>query len=273
VSRTGLFLHTETPPPLFTQVKLVLELRGGELSCTGQVVRHVTPEQSGAWGMAPGFGVELQHVPADFHETFMRLLAGERTPVPFVQGNPAAEEVLRGYRNRPQGDHYALLGLPLDAPRERVREVARQARQSLESLLSSPVSAEQRTQVERQLERVAQALSVLGHLERRTEYDASRRNVAGIIRCLAEGLTVSQLEEARRLFLARERGADGRSLVHLLSARLFEKSGQNPQALAAYEQALQADPLNLEGLQGYRTLQLRAKGEPRRPSGSWPSRT
>ncbi|WP_309889786.1 protein kinase domain-containing protein [Archangium sp.] len=274
VSRTGLFLHTETPPPLFTQVKLVLELRGGELPCTGQVVRHVTPEQSGAWGMAPGFGVELQHVPADFHETFMRLLAGERTPVPFVLGNPAAEEVLRGYRNRPQGDHYALLGLPLDAPRERVREVARQARQSLESLLSSPVSAEQRTQVERQLERVAQALSVLGNLERRAEYDASRRNVAGIIRCLAEGLTVSQLEEARRLFLARERGADGRSLVHLMSARLFEKSGQLPQALAAYEQALQADPLNLEALQGHRTLQLRVKGEqPRRPSGSWPSRT
>ncbi len=272
MSRTGLFLHTETPPPLFTQVKLVLELRGGELSCSGQVVRHVTPEQSGAWGMAPGFGVELQHVPADFHETFMRLLAGERTPVPFVLGNPAVEEVLRGFRNRPQGDHYALLGLPLDAPRERVREVARQARQSLESLLSGTVSAEQRTQVERQLERVAQALSVLGHLERRAEYDASRRNVAGIIRCLAEGLTVSQLEEARRLFLARERGADGRSLVHLLSARLFEKSGQLPKALAAYEQALQADPLHLEGLQGYRTLQLKMKGEPRRPSGSWPSR-
>jgi serine/threonine-protein kinase len=272
ISRTGLFLHTETPPPLFTQVKLVLELRGGELSCTGQVVRHVTPEQSGSWGMAPGFGVELQHVPADFHETFMRLLAGERTPVPFVLGNPAVEEVLRGFRNRPQGDHYALLGLPLDAPRERVREVARQARQSLESLLSSPVSADQRTQVERQLERVSQALSVLGHLERRADYDASRRNVAGVIRCLAEGLTVSQLEEARRLFLARERGADGRSLVHLLSARLFEKSGQHPQALAAYEQALQADPLHLKGLQGYRTLQLKMKGEPRRPSGAWPSR-
>jgi serine/threonine-protein kinase len=153
-----------------------------------------------------------------------------------------------------------------------VREVARQARQSLESLLSSPVSADQRTQVERQLERVSQALSVLGHLERRADYDASRRNVAGVIRCLAEGLTVSQLEEARRLFLARERGADGRSLVHLLSARLFEKSGQHPQALAAYEQALQADPLHLEGLQGYRTLQLKMKGEPRRPSGAWPSR-
>jgi serine/threonine-protein kinase len=60
--------------------------------------------------------------------------------------------------------------------------------------------------------------------------------------------------------------------VHLLSARLFEKSGQHAQALAAYEQALQADPLHLEALQGYRTLQLKLKGEPRRPSGSWPSR-
>ncbi len=271
VSRTGLFLHTETPPPLFTEVKLVLELRGGELSCTGQVVRHVTPEQAGAWSMAPGFGVELRQVPADFHETFMRLLAGERTPVPLAR--PDVEEVLRGFRNRPQGDHYAQLGVPLDTPRERVREVARQTRQSLESLLSGSLSGDQRTQVERQLERIAQALSVLGHLERRVEYDASRRNVAGIIRCLAEGLTVSQLEEARRLFLARERGADGRSLVHLLSARLFEKSGQSAQALAAYEQALQADPLHLEGLQGYRTLQLKMKGEPpRRPSGSWPSR-
>ncbi|AKJ07563.1 serine/threonine protein kinase [Archangium gephyra] len=273
VGRTGLFLRTDAPPPLLTPVRLLLELPGGELPCTGQVVRHVTPAQAEAWGMEPGFGVELQHIPADFHETLTRLLSGTRAPATApVRDNPEAEHVLRDFRNRAQGDHYALLGLAPDATRERVREAARLARQTLESLLSGALSAEQRTQVERQLERVSQALLVLGNLERRVEYDGARRNAAGIIRCLAEGLTVSQLEEARQRFLARERGADSRSLVHLLSARLHEKSGQNAQALAAYEQAVQADPLHLETLNGYRTLQLKLRGEPRRPSGSWPTR-
>ncbi|HEX8819711.1 MAG TPA: protein kinase, partial [Archangium sp.] len=272
MGRTGLFLQTDAPPPLHTPVKLLLELPGGELPCHGEVVRHVTPAQAQAWGMAPGFGVELRHVPADFQESFTRLLSGERPPAAPVRNNPEVEEVLRGFRNRAQDDHYALLGLALDVPRERVREAARLARQSLEALLSGTLSADQRLQVERQLERVSQALFVLGHLERRAEYDASRRNLAGIVRCLTEGLTASQMEEARQRFLARERGADSRSFVQLLSARLLEKSGQSAQALAAYEQALQSDPLHLEALQGYRLLQRKLRGEPHRPSGSWPSR-
>ena len=273
VGRSGLFLRTDAPPPMLTQVRMLLELPGGELPCTGLVVRHVTPGQAQAWGMEPGFGVELQHVAADFHETLTRLLSGTRAPAAPVRDNPEADNVLRDFRNRAQGDHYAMLGLALDATRERVREAARLARQTLESLLSGALSADQRTQVERQLERVSQALLVLGNLERRVEYDGSRRNASGIIRCLAEGLTVSQLEEARQRFLARERGADSRSLVHLLSARLLEKSGQTAKALAAYEQAVQADPLHLEALNGYRTLQLKLRGgEVRRPSGSWPTR-
>jgi len=273
VGRSGLFLRTDAPPPMLTQVRMLLEQPGGELPCIGLVVRHVTPGQAQAWGMEPGFGVELQHVAADFHETLTRLLSGTRAPAAPVRDNPEADHTLRDFRNRAQGDHYALLGLAPDATRERVREAARSARQTLESLLSGALSADQRTQVERQLERVSQALLVLGNLERRVEYDGSRRNATGIIRCLAEGLTVSQLEEARQRFLARERGADSRSLVHLLSARLLEKSGQNAQALAAYEQAVQADPLHLEALNGYRTLQLKLRGgETRRPSGSWPTR-
>ncbi len=271
VGRTGLFLRTETPPPLLTRVKLTLELPGGELPCTGQVVRHVTPDQAKAWRMVPGFGVELLQVTPGFQETFTRLLAGERTSAAPVRDNPEAEAVLRDFRGRAQGDHYMLLGVPLDAPRERVREAARLARQTLESLLSGVLSADQRVQVERQLERVSQALSILGHLERRVEYDAARRNLAGIVRCLTEGLTVSQMEEARQRFLARERGADSRSMVQLMSARLLEKSGQLALALAAYEQALQADPLHLEALHGYRTLQRRVRGPTGSPSGFWPT--
>jgi serine/threonine-protein kinase len=79
------------------------------------------------------------------------------------------------------------------------------------------------------------------------------------------------MEEARQRFLARERGADARSLVQLLSARLLEKSGQLALALAAYEQALQADPLHLEALHGYRTLQRRQRGPTGTPSGFWPT--
>ena len=45
MGRAGLFVRSsEAPPALLSEVPLVLRLPGGELACTGQVVRHVTPE-------------------------------------------------------------------------------------------------------------------------------------------------------------------------------------------------------------------------------------
>jgi tRNA A-37 threonylcarbamoyl transferase component Bud32 len=265
VGRTGLFVRTgEEPPPVLSDVSMVLRLPGGELPCTGQVVRHVTAEQARAWNMAPGFGVEVRDASASFQQAFARLLAGERppepTPPPAPQDDPRAEPLLREFRQRLSGDHYAVLGVSRDADADRVRAHARECRNRLEPLLSLPLSPNQRAFVQRALSKVAQALLVLGHLERRVEYDAELRNLDGVLRCLAAGLTVTTLEACRQRFLARHPETEGHSVLHLATGDAFRSAGRLPEALASYEAALRADPLHLETLKRWHALRLRMRG-------------
>jgi serine/threonine-protein kinase len=268
VGRTGLFLRTgNPPPPLLEDVSLLLRLPGGELACTGQVVRHVTAEQAQAWNMVPGFGVELRDTTAAFQQTFARLVAGEKpaatTPSAPLQDDARAEPVLREFRHRLAGDHYAVLGLPRDADADTVRTHAREARNRLEPLLTLPLSPAQRDLVQRALARVAEALLVLGHVERRVEYDAELHNVGGVLRCLAAGLTVTTLEACRRRYIARHPQTEGHSVLHLASGDVFRSAGRLSEALSAYEAALRVDPLHLEALKRWHAVKARV-----RPSAS-----
>ncbi|MBJ6760146.1 protein kinase [Myxococcaceae bacterium JPH2] len=266
VGRMGLFLQMEgSPPPVLSDVSLVLRLPGGELSCSGEVVRHVTVEQARAWRMNPGFGVQLRDTGPAFHDALARLKSGDRkaplTPPPTpAPEDPEAEAILQGFRRRLGGDHYAVLELPRDATAEAVRTSTQRARGSLELLKSRPLSANQRAQVDRTMERLVLAFQTLGPVERRAEYDAALGNVEGIERCLSAGLTVTMLEQCRRRFLAANPGRDGRAAVHRLSGDALASVGRYAEALAAYEQALRVDPLDLEGLKRWRALKSRLRG-------------
>ncbi|OJH36355.1 protein kinase [Cystobacter ferrugineus] len=261
VGRAGLFLRcTGTPPPLRSDVSLVLQLPGGELPCVGQVVRHVSAEQARAWNMAPGFGVELRDANPAFQQRFSRLLTGTSpAPAAPTPDEPHAEAVLRDFRQRLQGDRYAVLGVPRDADADSVRAHAREARTRLESLLSLPLSDAQRSFVQRVLARVAECLQVLGNPERRVEYDAELRNVKGVMRCLSAGLTVTALEACRRRFFERHPETEGHSILHIASGEAYLSAGRVSEALACYEAALHADPLHLEALKRWTALQARMR--------------
>jgi len=266
VGRAGLFLHSAAPPPpLLEEVGLLLKLPGGELACTGQVVRHVSAEQARQWSMAPGFGVQLRDTAPGFLEAFERLLAGERVapqtpPLSNAQEDLRAEGVLQRFRSRLLGDYYLLLGAPWDADFDTVRVGAREARLMLGPLLKLPLSPGQRAQVERALERVEEASHVLGHPERRAEYDAGLRNLAGLLRCLSAGLTVTALEQCRRRFLARHRVPEGHAMLHLATGDAFAAQGKLQEARDSYEAALRVDPLHLEALKKWRSLRSKLRG-------------
>jgi eukaryotic-like serine/threonine-protein kinase len=270
--RTGLFLYMEGAlPPLREDVALRLRLPGGELACTGQVVRHVSAEQARAWHMAPGFGLELRDASPDFPHTFERLLTGA---APAASAPPAAragedaraEALLRNFRGGT--DLYAVLGVAQDAPIEAIRRRAREARAVLEPLRERPLSAGVRQRVETALARVAEALHTLGHLERRVEHDAQRRNLEGLLRCLSEGLTVTALEQCRARFLSRQQVPQGRATLSLATGLAFASQGALHQALEAYEQALRVDPLHLEALKRWRTLRAQLRGTPAPAEGA-----
>ncbi|QSQ20587.1 protein kinase [Pyxidicoccus parkwayensis] len=268
MGRAGLFLHSESaPPPLLSDVGLLLRLPGGELACTGQVVRHVTAEQARAWRMVPGFGVQLRDTSPEFQEALVRMKSGARleppTPVPVSgQEDAVAERALKGFRSRLAGDHYTALELPRDASSEAVRTAVQKSRAALEPLKSRTLSLAQRAQLERAEERVQAAFQVLGHVERRAEYDASLGNVEGVERCLAAGLTVTALEGCRRRFLSANPGRDGRAAVHRLSGDALASVSRFEEALAAYEAAVRLDPLDLEGLKRWRSLRTRMRTTP-----------
>ena len=264
MGRAGLFLRsTDKPPTLLSDVPLRLRLPGGELACTGQVVRHVTAEQARDWNMAPGFGVELRDTSAAFQRTFTRLLTGssEPRPEPVAPEDPRVARVLSEFRQRLAGDRYAVLGVPRDADADSIRAHAREARAHLEPLLALPLQPLQRSFVQRALARVTECLGVLGHPERRVEYDAELCNVRGVMRCLAAGLTVTALEASRQRYFQRHPQTEGHSVLHMASAEAFASAGRLSEALACYEAALRADPLCLEALKRWHALRSRMRGD------------
>jgi len=268
VGRAGLFLHTDAAPPrLLEDVGILLRMPGGELACTGQVVRHVSAQQAREWRMAAGFGVQLRDSAPGFLEALDRLMAGERVapqtpPLSDQHENTRADRVLQRFRGRIHGDHYLVLGVAWDSDFDAIRVGAREARLALEPLAKLTLSPGQRAQVERALDRVTEAFTVLSHPERRAEYDAGLRNLGGLLRCLSGGLTVTALEQCRRRFLARHHVPEGHATLHMATGAAFAAQGKLPEALAAYEAALRADPLHLEALKAWRSLRARVRATP-----------
>ncbi|MFY0572692.1 protein kinase domain-containing protein [Archangium lansingense] len=251
LTRGGMFLSTDQAlPSLLSRVVVALEHPDGELTCECEVVRHVHSEEARAWGMAAGFGVQFVEPSVSFKAAVAHLMLGQPLNTLRPPMDPAAEaeveQVLAPYRERGTEDLYAVLALPPDTGCEELRVRARRACSALERLRERPISPVLRAKVETVLDRVRKASETLSHTQRRAAYDAERGNFQGVARCLAAGLTASQLEEMRRDFLSRRPHAQGPLRVHLATAQAHQQAGLLSHAREAYERALILDPLSLE---------------------------
>ncbi|MHB8873704.1 MAG: protein kinase domain-containing protein [Myxococcaceae bacterium] len=264
ISRGGLFLCAESAvPPIFSRVKVALEGPQGSLECLAEVVRHVTPEQAKAWNMLPGFGVQFWDLSPQTKEALARLVQGLPTAKPAelpkaVGDDAGAEPLLAHYRKRINGDHYVVLALTQDAEPSDVRARARAAQRELEALKERKLSPGQLAQVAAALGRVGQALDTIGDLHRRLEYDGNRGNYRGVARCLAAGITITELENSREGVLAKHPGATANAQIQFATGNAWEAKGQLPLALEAYEAALSFDPMNIRYHQRYWGLKRRA---------------
>ncbi|MET0404342.1 MAG: serine/threonine-protein kinase [Cystobacter sp.] len=251
LTRAGMFLCTsERLPPLLSRLTVSLNHPEGELNCECEVVRHVRPDEALSWGMAPGFGVQLVEPSISFKAAVAHLLLGQpletlRPPID-AAAEAEVEQMLAPYHARGTEDLYSVLALAPDKGCEELRLRARRAGHALERLCERPISATLRARVSVVLERVRKAADTLGQPRRRALYDAERGNFPGVARCLAEGLTVSQLEEMRRDFLARHPHSQASLQAHLARAQAHHRAGTLSLAREAYERALLLDPLSLE---------------------------
>jgi serine/threonine protein kinase len=276
LSRAGAFLCTEgTLPLLRSRVTLTLELPGKQLPCTGEVVRHITPAQASLWGMRPGFAIQFIGQCAELREA-LTFLALPSKPLP---DDPLADALLNMLLKRMSPDPYVLLSLPQDATFESVRQSVHNIRRNLESIAARPLSVRQIKDLTELRARIEKALSLLDNPRQRLEHDAWRSNYAGVAQCIASGLSANDIESLRTRYLRAHPGAEVRERIHASTASSWEAQGDIDRALTAYEEALSADPLNLQLQQRYWNLKRHdprpgsattpPPGRLQRPSGSF----
>ncbi len=267
ISKGGCFLCTEGPvPALFVRVKVTFPV-AGDLECVGEVVRHVTREQASAWGMLPGFGVQFATLSAAQKEALGRVVQGlpaaqAALPPRSDTDDPFAEEVLSQFRKRINGDHYVMLNLMQDAELSEVRARGREARRNLEGLAARTLSIEQKAQLQAALSKVQAAVETLGTAHTRLGFDAQRGNFKGAARCIAAGLTVTEIDVVRAHFLSTHLGAEAKAHVKFVGGNAYETSNQVLKAIEHYEEALTLDPLNLRYQQRYWALKRRVQTTP-----------
>jgi serine/threonine-protein kinase len=265
LTRAGAVLCTEGPlPPLRSRVALTLKLRDRSLPCTAEVVRHIPPALAAAWGIHAGFAVEFIGLSATAREALASLRQAHAptpvTPPQSLPDDPQAERLLAQLLKRMISDPYALLSLPRDATFERVHQHVRDARRGVEALAARPLSARQARELAQLRLRVEKAASLLGNPHQRIEHDAWHGNYLGVARCISGGLSSSELESLHARYLVTHPGAEVRERIHANAAAAWEARGELARALAEYEEALAADPLELQLLQRYLSLKRESPG-------------
>jgi serine/threonine-protein kinase len=258
LSRNGMFIHVESGlPAVFSTVKLGLMHQGRELALTGDVVRHVTPEQSRAWGMPVGFAVQLGQLSSAQKDALGTLLSGGgagSAPGPDGPDDPRAETVLVPFRKYATGSFYDLLGVFEDADFPEVRQRIRDAKKVLDELRTRALSGRQRDDLEAYDRRLDEAFTVVGNARNRLDYDGGRGNWKGAARCIAGGVSVTELDNARRRYLATRDRVEGTAHLHFTTGSAWENQKELQRAQQEFERALALDPLNLTFHQRYQAL-------------------
>jgi serine/threonine-protein kinase len=261
LTRGGMFLRAagDAPklPPLLSRVAVGIRhpsLRA-RLEVAGEVVRHVLPEDAAAWGMSPGFAVQFVDLAPEARAALAALAderrpAGKRSTLPPATA-AAADERLRALEERRGGTHYDFLGLSPAAEFADVRRAVRAVREELETLRMRPLAADHPARTTALLARLDAANAALGTPTARLAYDAQRGNALGVSRCITAGIPAALVAARRAALLAahpERAAAAGRQVARAHVARKLRNAEA---ALAAYEAALAADPLDLETLAAY----------------------
>jgi serine/threonine-protein kinase len=260
LTRSGAFLCASGAlPPLLSRVRITLahpSLRA-PLALVAEVVRHVSAAEAASWRMAPGFAVQFVDLaPAD-RAALAAVADGQRRDTPAAL---AGEPLLLALEARARGSHYAFLGVGPDAEFTDVRRTVRALREALDAIRARPHAADHPARATGLLVRLEAAQSALATPAARLAHDAERGNALGVARCLAAGVPHA-LVDARRAELLRAAPARGAEADRQRArAEVARKLGNAPAALAAYEAALAADPLDVATLDAYLALRRQTSG-------------
>ncbi|MEY2669316.1 MAG: hypothetical protein RJA59_1954, partial [Pseudomonadota bacterium] len=265
LTRGGVYLESgpPLPAPFSRAVVSVPDGGSGATPVPAEVVRVVQPTEAKAWGMAAGFA--LQFLPGNPAEraALERLAGGTPAPHRPEATDESAAALLDALESHSHGTHYEFLGLPLDAELKEVQSRARALRVQLEGLRGRKLSPRHASLVAPLLSRVAFAGDVIGVASERLAYDAGSGNHLGVARCIAAGLPEALVAQRRQEFLRARPGAEERVRQCLSRAKVARAVGNLEFARAQYEEALAADPLDLEIHREYWALRRDLEGPAR----------
>lgn len=258
LSRAGLFLRGDgAPPPLLSRLRITLAhptLRA-PLELAAEVVRHVSAEDARAWRLPSGFAAQFLELSPEARAAIAGLAEvsnGEPAPGVAPPQAPPAEERLRTLEARAKASHYGFLGVADDAEFADLRRAVRAVRAEIEDVRDRPLAPDHPARAHALLQRLDGAAAAVSSPATRLGYDAVRGNWRGVARCVASGIPSALVEARRRDFLAANPRRLADAQRHLARAHVARKLGNVPAAAAAYEQALEADPLDTETLLAFR---------------------
>lgn len=242
-----MFVHTDTPPPMGTMVRVTLETPDGEVELEAEVVHILDAETARSFGQSPGIGLQFRPVDGTKRraiESYVDGLSRRLEPTPSLD-DISGEEVRAAVRSFFEGydnnDLYAAIGA---GPLETSTVVERQL-ERLAKLFEDPpdsLTPPQLARVERAQRLLAKIGPLLRNPERRLEYDLRQGFVFAKERM--EGRSRDQIQRMREVWQhihpdrVREAEKHARTALEYESRREFEK------AITAGKASLRFDPFN-----------------------------
>jgi len=265
LTRAGVFLACQGPLPApRSRATVVVPNGGGDPTrVPAEVVRVVEPADARAWGMPPGFALQFHAATAAERAAVERLAGATRATPRSEATDESAAALVVALEAKSSGTHYEFLGLPPDAELKDVQSRARSLRVQLEKLRDRKLSPGHASLVAPLLARVAFAADVVGVASERLAYDARSGNHLGVARCIASGLPEALLAARRLEFLREHPGAAERARQCLSRAKVARAVGNRDFARSQFEEALAADPLDMDAHREYWALRREADAPPR----------
>jgi len=210
LKKGGLYVHTATPPDAATTLDVRIETPHGGITLHAKVVSVVLPDQSKAFGMPPGAGLQITDLTGPRKEALQAYALGTRSRLEApetVSSNAAHPEVgaalerARGLLKEADQDAlYAALGISATATPTSIRQAvdALAAQFSSAGPLAAPPQAARLQAAQTALERVGR---ILLNEEIRLEYDFRSGHVRAAERIAqADGKNSHDVAALRRVW-------------------------------------------------------------------------
>ena len=251
ISKGGLFVETDDPPPLRTQVVVHLETPDGAAQLSAEVVHVLDPETARAMNTAAGVGLQFVDLD-DRHrkaiEDYVEGLVEALVPTHDLS-QPLADEaaviavmkqVLRGFE---QEDLYAALGLdPLASDREVQNKITELVK--ILSVAAPGLTAAQASRATHARNLVRRSGAMFADPERRLDYDLRHGHIFARERLATS--TPAEQERLRKIWHRNNSEALAQAQKHASLALRYEGVMKYREAIEAATQALQYDPFNSE---------------------------